>query len=231
MLIFDQEITGLARDLIGARLFVRGTGGMVLETEAYGRNDPASHSFRGLTARNAAMFGPPGSVYVYLSYGCHLCLNVVGRAGEAVLIRAMLPEAGVALMRERRRGGAPLLAGPGRTGQALGIGLADNGKCFGDAEFTLEPRTEARKLLVGPRIGITRAAELPWRFGLAEASGLSRAFPAQARGNNLARQAFATSRAGRASGRSARDGGGDTDARAIEGTAEGGRGSPGGQTR
>ena len=92
MLSFDQEIATLARALIGTRLLVRGVGGTVLETEAYGRNDPASHSFRGPTTRNAAMFGPPGSVYVYLSYGCHLCLNVVGREGEAVLIRAMRPE-------------------------------------------------------------------------------------------------------------------------------------------
>lgn len=230
MLTFDQEITGLARDLIGARLFVRGIGGMVLETEAYGRNDPASHSFRGPTARNAAMFGPPGSVYVYLSYGCHLCLNVVGRSGEAVLIRAMLPEAGIALMRERRGQGEPLLAGPGRTGQALGIGLADNGKRFGGAEFTLKPRTEAVELLVGPRIGVTRAADLPWRFGLAQASGLSRAFPAQKQGNNLAQQAFATASAGRASARPARDEGGDINARPIEDTADGGRGGPGGQT-
>lgn len=179
MLTYDQEITGLARDLIGARLLVRGVGGMVLETEAYGRDDPASHSFRGPTARNAAMFGPPGSVYVYLSYGCHLCLNVVGRAGEAVLIRAMRPELGLARMQERRGREGLLLAGPGRTGQALGIALADSGKRFGDAEFTLKPRREAERLLVGPRIGITRAAALPWRFGLAGASGLSRAFPAQ----------------------------------------------------
>ena len=179
MLTYDQEITGLARDLIGARLLVRGVGGMVLETEAYGRDDPASHSFRGPTARNAAMFGPPGSVYVYLSYGCHLCLNVVGREGEAVLIRAMRPEVGLVRMRERRNREGLLLSGPGRTGQALGVSLADNGKRFGDAEFVLEPCKDAVRLLVGPRIGITRAADLPWRFGLAGAPGLSRAFPVQ----------------------------------------------------
>ena len=179
VLSFDQEIIGLARDLIGARLVVRGVGGTVLETEAYGRDDPASHSFRGPTARNAAMFGPPGSAYVYLSYGCHLCLNVVGRTGEAVLIRAMRPEVGLARMRERRGGAGALLAGPGRAGQALGITLADNGKRFDGAEFTLEPRKGVVTLLVGPRIGISRAADLPWRFGLAGAFGLSRAFPAQ----------------------------------------------------
>jgi DNA-3-methyladenine glycosylase len=138
MLNFDQDITGLARDLIGARLLVRGVGGIVLETEAYGHDDPASHSFRGLTARNAAMFGGPGTVYVYLSYGCHLCLNVVGRPGEAVLIRAIRPERGVALMQERRGRSDEIAAGPGRVGQALGISLSDNGKRFGEEEFLLD---------------------------------------------------------------------------------------------
>lgn len=177
MLSFDQDITGLARDLIGARLLVRGVGGTVLETEAYGRDDPASHSFRGPTRRNAAMFGPPGSVYVYLSYGCHLCLNVVGRTGEAVLIRAIRPEIGIAAMQERRGGAGLLAAGPGRVGQALGIGLADSGKLFGADGFALERGSGSAVLLVGPRIGITRAAERLWRYGMAGATGLSRPFP------------------------------------------------------
>lgn len=169
----------MARDLIGARLMVRGVGGTVVETEAYGRDDPASHSFRGRTLRNAAMFGLPGTVYVYLSYGSHLCLNVVGRPGEAVLIRALLPEVGLDAMRERRGGLRLLAAGPGRVGQALGISLADNGTAFGTCGMTLEPGKPGARLLVGPRIGITRAAERPWRFGLAGSSDLSRPFPAQ----------------------------------------------------
>ena len=176
MLHFDQDITALARNLVGARLLVRGIGGMILETEAYGRDDPASHSFRGRTARNAAMFGAPGSVYVYLSYGCHFCLNVVGRSGEAVLIRAIRPEIGIEVMQTRRGGAATLAAGPGRVGQALGVGLADNGKSFGDGEFLLFPGETSPKLVVGPRIGITRATDRPWRFGLADALGLSRSF-------------------------------------------------------
>lgn len=177
MLIYDQEITGLARDLIGARLLVRGVGGTVVETEAYAQDDPASHSFRGVTARNAAMFGAPGTVYVYLSYGCHLCLNVVGRAGEAVLIRSVRPEIGVDEMQARRGRPEALVSGPGRVGQALGVGLADNGKLFGTGEFTLERGPSGLQLTVGPRIGISRAADRPWRFGLAGAAGLSRPFP------------------------------------------------------
>lgn len=176
---FDQDIVDLARSLVGARLLVRGVGGTVLETEAYGRDDPASHSFRGPTQRNAAMFGPPGTVYVYLSYGCHLCLNVVGGAGEAVLIRAMMPEVGVDAMVARRGTGRDIAAGPGRLGQALGVALADSGKRFDGGEFRLEAGTPVAGLLVGPRIGISRAAERPWRFGLAGASGLSRPFPPQ----------------------------------------------------
>ncbi len=175
---FDSDIVDLARRLVGARLLVRGVGGTVLETEAYGRDDPASHSYRGPTARNAAMFGPPGSVYVYLSYGCHHCLNVVGRAGEAVLIRAIRPEAGVPVMAQRRSHSRAIASGPGRVGQALGIGLEDSGKRFGTAEFQLDLGPSATTLLIGPRIGISRATDRPWRFGLADAPGLSRPFPA-----------------------------------------------------
>lgn len=178
-LCFDQDVVDLARATVGARLLVRGVGGTVLETEAYGRDDPASHSFCGPTARNAAMFGPPGTVYVYLSYGCHLCLNLVGRPGEAVLIRALLPEVGLAAMVARRGSGRQIASGPGRLGQALGISLADSGKRFGAGEFMLEPGSSVPDLLVGPRIGISKAAERPWRFGLAGARGLSRSFPAQ----------------------------------------------------
>lgn len=176
-IIFDQDIVALARSLPGARLLVRGVGGTVIETEAYARDDPASHSFRGPTARNAAMFGPSGTAYVYLSYGCHLCLNVVGRPGEAVLIRALLPEVGLGVMTARRGKARDIASGPGRLGQALGLSLADSGKPFDGGEFLLEPGLPPSSLLVGPRIGITKAANRPWRFGMAGVPGLSRPFP------------------------------------------------------
>lgn len=175
--IADLDAVALARRLVGARLMVRGAGGIVIETEAYGRDDPASHSYRGPTARNAAMFGPPGHAYVYRIYGIHLCLNVVGRPGEAVLIRALLPQEGLEAMAARRGGGASLCNGPGRLAQALGIRPEDNGAPFGENGLSLALAPEPPPLLIGPRIGISKAADRPWRFGLAGAPGLSRPFP------------------------------------------------------
>ena len=174
--IDGMDAVALARRLIGARLTVRGAGGTVIETEAYLRDDPASHSYRGPTRRNASMFGPAGHAYVYRSYGIHLCLNVVARRGEAVLIRALLPQTGVDLMTSRRRGAA-LCNGPGRLAEALGIRPSDDGAPFdgGEMEIILGPPVD--DLLVGPRIGITRAADAPLRFGLRGAVGLSRPFP------------------------------------------------------
>lgn len=177
---FGQDIVSLARWLVGAKLLVRGVGGTVIETEAYGRDDPASHSFRGPNRRNAAMFGPPGSVYVYLSYGCHFCLNVVGRPGEAVLLRAIRPEIGLEVM-AARRGRSPLdrdiASGPGRVGQALGVRLEDNGKLLGSPEFALSASPVSVPLHVGPRIGISKATDLPWRFGLADHPWRGKPFP------------------------------------------------------
>lgn len=175
----DLDVVALARALIGATLWVRGCGGRIIETEAYARDDPASHSFRGQTPRNAAMFGPAGTAYVYRSYGIHLCLNVVGRSGEAVLIRALEPTVGLEMMRSRRPSG-PLCAGPGRLAAALGVTLEDNGATFGNALRLYPAIGPSPPLLIGPRIGITRATDLPWRFGLAGSSGLSRPFPAGA---------------------------------------------------
>ncbi|MDR5654706.1 DNA-3-methyladenine glycosylase [Ruixingdingia sedimenti] len=175
---FDPTLDAcaLARALLGARLLVRGAGGTVIETEAYAADDPASHSFRGPTPRNGAMFGPPGHAYVYRSYGMHLCLNVVGRPGEAVLIRALRPETGLALMRARRPAG-PLCAGPGRLCQALDVRITDDGRPFDGTDLTLHlPQDRAGVILCGPRIGITRAADLPWRFGLAGVGEFSRRF-------------------------------------------------------
>ena len=161
---------------------MRGAGGIVVETEAYARDDPASHSFRGPTARNAAMFGPAGHAYVYRSYGLHLCLNVVGRPGEAVLIRALDPRTGVELMRQRRPSG-PLCTGPGRLGQALGVSLSDNGLPFDGTELGLRlAQVPPGAVLCGPRIGISRGTDLPWRFGLAGAPGLSRGFGGERQG-------------------------------------------------
>ncbi len=178
---FQEQIAGLdavalARRLIGADLLVRGAGGIIIETEAYGQDDPASHSFRGPTPRNASMFGPSGHAYVYRSYGIHLCLNVVARPGEAVLIRALTPQLGLDLMQLRRRS-TSLCNGPGRLTQALGIRPEDDGAPFGAIDFSITLPSTTAELLVGPRIGISKAKDLPWRFGLAGASGLSRPFP------------------------------------------------------
>ncbi len=174
----------LARALIGARLVVRGAGGTIIETEAYTRDDPASHSFRGPTTRNASMFGLAGHAYVYRSYGIHLCLNIVARPGEAVLIRAIEPQVGLDAMKARRQGRTPLCAGPGRVAQALGIALSDDGAPFdgnGLSLFMTDAMTDpsATGVVCGSRIGISRGIDLPWRFGLAGASGLSRPFPAE----------------------------------------------------
>lgn len=170
----------LARALIGARLTVGPCAGIITETEAYTPDDPASHSFPGPTARNASMFGPAGHAYVYRSYGLHWCLNVVGLPGHAVLIRAIEPVAGLALMQDRRGRPAPLTTGPGMLAQALAITGADDGRPFGPPDFRLDPGPPA-PLLTGPRIGISKATDRPWRWGLAGSAWLSRPFPGAGR--------------------------------------------------
>jgi DNA-3-methyladenine glycosylase len=179
---FDRDVLTVARDLIGATLLVDGVGGTIVETEAYDREDPASHSYNGPTARNAAMFGPPGHAYVYRSYGIHWCLNFVcGRAGvgSAVLIRAVAPTAGIDIMRVRREieDIRKLCAGPGRLCQALAITRAFNGHALDMPPFALEPSTTTDDVVIGPRIGITRGRERPWRYGAAQSPFLSRPFP------------------------------------------------------
>lgn len=176
---FDRPAPEVAPDLIGAWLRIGATAGLITETEAYGADDPASHSFRGPTARNAAMFGPPGHAYVYRSYGVHWCLNVVCRRGEAVLFRALDPQLGLDLMAARRGADRPALLarGPGRLGQALGVTRALDGLRFDQPDLCLSPG-ETPAVLTGTRIGITRAADLPWRFGWAGSPHLSRRFPA-----------------------------------------------------
>ncbi len=178
---FSRDVVTVARALVGARLLVAGVGGTIVETEAYHRDDPASHSFIGQTARNAAMFGPPGRAYVYRSYGIHWCLNVVcGSLGEgsAVLIRAIHPETGVEAMRARRGGVADrlLCAGPGRLCQALAVTGAHDGLPLDAEPFELSWPAETPPLLVDRRIGISKAAEAPLRFGLSGSGFLSRRF-------------------------------------------------------
>lgn len=176
----EAEITGLARALIGARLLVEGVGGVIVETEAYHPIDPASHSFAGPTRRNAVMFGAPGRAYVYRSYGLHWCLNVVGGAtpGAAVLIRALAPTEGLERMRTRR--GAvdtdQLCSGPGKLCQALAITGALNGAPLDQPPFELDYPRAPPPIVSGPRIGISKAVERPWRFGWRGSPFLSRRF-------------------------------------------------------
>jgi DNA-3-methyladenine glycosylase len=176
---FARSVHEVAPELIGATLLVEGVGGVIVEVEAYDQEDPASHGFRGPTERNAAMFGPPGHAYVYRSYGIHWCINFVcdveGRA-EAALIRALEPTRGLDAMRARRGVDDPrrLCSGPGKLCQALGITREHDGLALDRTPFALYARSGDVAIATGPRIGITRAAELPLRYALAGSPFLSR---------------------------------------------------------
>jgi len=178
---FARSVHAVAPELIGATLLVDGIGGLIVEVEAYHHTDPAAHSFIGRTERNAVMFGPPGYAYVYRSYGIHWCLNFVCEAegsASAVLIRALEPTEGPARMR-RRRGideARALCSGPGKLAQALGITIKHNGLPLDRAPFELFARTGRPDIVTGPRIGISKAVEHPWRYGLRGSKFLSRPF-------------------------------------------------------
>lgn len=168
---FDRSVHEVARELIGCRLFHDGCGGTIVETESYERDDPACHAYVGLTERTEVLFGPPGRAYVYLSYGIHSLLNAVAEPeGEAaaVLIRALEPTAGLEEIRARRgdRPDHDLCSGPGKLTEGLGIGLDANGADLSGDPFLLLPpdRDWASEVATGPRIGITKAVDRPWRF-------------------------------------------------------------------
>jgi DNA-3-methyladenine glycosylase len=177
---FDRSVHEVAPDLIGVTLLVDGVGGPIVEVEAYDQEDPAAHGFGGQTERNRSMFGPAGHAYVYRSYGIHWCLNFVCEGegvASAVLIRALEPTQGLEAMAERRGLDDPrlLASGPGRLCQALGITREHDGLPLDRPPFELLPRESEPELAVGPRIGITKAVEQPWRYGLAGSRFLSRA--------------------------------------------------------
>jgi len=178
---FARSVHAVAPDLIGATLLFKGVGGIIVELEAYHHTDPAAHSFGGQTERNAVMFGPPGYAYVYRSYGVHWCLNFVCEpqgSASAVLIRALAPTQGLAAMR-RRRGVADerlLCAGPGRLCQALGITDAQYALALDAPPFEIRARAQNVDVAIGPRIGLTKAVDQPWRYGLKGSRFLSKPF-------------------------------------------------------
>ncbi len=180
---FDRSVHAVARDLIGCRLFFDGVGGTIVETESYERDDPACHAYVGLTDRTEILFGPPGYAYVYLSYGIHSLLNFVAEAegdAAAVLIRALEPTAGLEAMRSRRgeRPDLELCSGPGKLTEALGVALERNGDALDrDPFLLLGPEGEPPPVVTGPRIGITKAVERPWRFSAADSPFVSKPKP------------------------------------------------------
>ena len=185
---FGRSVHAVAPDLIGATLLFRGVGGIIVEAEAYHHTDPAAHSFGGETKRNSIMFGPPGFAYVYRSYGIHWCLNFVCEpegSASAVLIRALEPTHGLAAMRRRRGVKDPrlLCSGPGRLCEALAITSAHNGLALDRPPFRLLARDKDVEIASGPRIGITKAVELPWRYGLKGSRFLSKPFRSEIANN------------------------------------------------
>jgi DNA-3-methyladenine glycosylase len=180
---FDRSVHQVAPDLIGATLLFNGVGGVIVEVEAYHHTDPAAHSYNGPTPRNLVMFGPPGFAYVYRSYGIHWCVNFVCEkegTASAVLIRALAPTHGLGAMRRRRgmQEERALCSGPGKLCEALGITVAHSGLPLDRAPFALHARVGEADVVKGVRIGITKAVDLPWRYGLRGSRYLSKPFPA-----------------------------------------------------
>jgi DNA-3-methyladenine glycosylase len=179
---FARSVHKVAPDLIGATLLFNGVGGIIVEVEAYHHTDPAAHSFNGPTPRNLIMFGPPGFSYVYRSYGIHWCVNFVCEqegSASAVLIRALEPTHGLAAMR-RRRGvddARALCSGPGKLCQALGITIAGSELALDRKPYAIYARPKKVDVVSGVRIGLTKAAELPWRYGLRGSKFVSKPFP------------------------------------------------------
>ena len=180
---FACSVHEVARDLVGATLLVDGVGGIIVEVEAYHHTEPAAHSFNGPTPRTMVMFGPPGFLYVYRSYGIHWCMNFVCEAegsASAVLIRALEPTHGIPAMRRRRglHDDRSLCSGPGKLCEALAVTSKHNGLALDAPPITVHARPRKPEIVSGIRIGITKAAELPWRYGLKDSKFLSKPFPA-----------------------------------------------------
>jgi DNA-3-methyladenine glycosylase len=183
---YARSVHDVARDLIGCVVRHGEAAGRIVETESYHMEEPACHAYVGLTPRTQTLFGPPGRAYVYFSYGIHSLLNAVCEdegVGAAVLIRALEPVDGIDLMRARRglERTQDLCSGPGKLTEALGIGLADNGSSLLDGPIEVLPRDSEPEIVVGERVGITKAAELPWRFCDARSVHVSRPWPPQMR--------------------------------------------------
>jgi DNA-3-methyladenine glycosylase len=186
---YNRSVHDVARDLVGCLVRHGETAGRIVETESYHMEEPASHAYAGVTSRTRTLFGPPGHAYVYFSYGIHSLLNAVAEregVGAAALIRALEPVDGLAVMRERRRVARDeeLSNGPGKLTQALGIGLSLNGTSLVDGPIEVlrrEPGAHEPRIVIGERIGITKAADLPWRFCDADSRHVSRPWPAAMR--------------------------------------------------
>jgi DNA-3-methyladenine glycosylase len=180
---FARSVHEVAPDLIGATLLVDGVGGIITEVEAYHHTEPAAHSFNGPTPRNMVMFGPPGFLYVYRSYGIHWCMNFVCEkegSASAVLIRALEPTHGIPAMRRRRglHDERSLCTGPGKLCEAMGVSIKHNTLPLDMPPIAIHARTRKPEIVSGIRIGITKAVELPWRYGLKGSRFLSKPFPA-----------------------------------------------------
>jgi DNA-3-methyladenine glycosylase len=183
---YARSVHDVARDLVGCLVRHGETAGRIVETESYHMDEPACHAYVGLTERTRPLFGPPGHAYVYFSYGIHSLLNAVAEpegTGAAVLIRALEPVDGLDVMR-RRRGverATELCSGPAKLTQALEIGLSLNGSSLLDGPIEVLERESQPRIAIGQRIGITKAADLPWRFCDSDSAHVSRPWPAQMR--------------------------------------------------